>query len=454
MQSYSDSKASASPPKAHYGQRSMPNSQENIPITYSTSKPVQHGGFNKSFGDLGANGMAMNHLNVPGVSGLAFLPYGVNSLPMGPGNYQYPQSSASQGINAQQQQFYPIQNSAANYGAWAPYGSTGQSLPGYSNALYAPYPQVHGHSGSNPAVPQFGLPASQYHPQATYGYAPYIQVMPAAGPPTDTTPPNVKASMLNNNPGLSRRDSWSSSGSENAPLTPYAAQGWGYNNYNADHPIQAMEHSPPMGVQLPHGTEYQHHGLPQVHFQPSAMLLPNIGGKVARYGEVIPEQAAIEGLANSYPAIPTAVPAIFTSMKKTLQECFANPTHGTNVYIRGLAPDTTDEMLQAYATRFGRVNSHKSIIDNATGQCKGFGFARFETEEEARHCIAGFYIRQYEVGFARVSKYLLYVVPGTDIQKESFNARLKDLSDPDSTNLYVSNLPKEVNEAVSIPTFD
>lgn len=50
---------------------------------------------------------------------------------------------------------------------------------------------------------------------------------------------------------------------------------------------------------------------------------------------------------------------------------------------------------------------------------------------DSEKCIRGFYQLGYEVGFAR----------------ESFNARLKAEGDESSTNLYLSNLPKNLNEA-------
>lgn len=68
--------------------------------------------------------------------------------------------------------------------------------------------------------------------------------------------------------------------------------------------------------------------------------------------------------------IPHAVPAV--SSRKTLQESFDNPSGTTNVYIRGLHPDTTDSMLLAYASRFGRVETSKAMIDGQTGACKGY----------------------------------------------------------------------------------
>ncbi|KAK4227845.1 hypothetical protein QBC38DRAFT_443325 [Podospora fimiseda] len=133
------------------------------------------------------------------------------------------------------------------------------------------------------------------------------------------------------------------------------------------------------------------------------------------------------------PAIPEAVPAVFTppTHTKSIEQCLENRIHGNrNVYIRGLHPTTDDELLHRYASRFGKVEQSKAIIDTSTGACKGFGFAKFADVRDSEKCIRGFYHLGYEVGFAR----------------ESFNARLKAEGDEGSTNLYLSNLPKRLNE--------
>jgi hypothetical protein len=116
---------------------------------------------------------------------------------------------------------------------------------------------------------------------------------------------------------------------------------------------------------------------------------------------------------------------------RTLEQSLSNPIYGNrNVYIRGLHPNTDDDTLAAYAARFGRVETSKAIIDTSTGACKGFGFAKYYDVRDSEMCIRGFYKLGYEVGFAR----------------ESFNSRLKAKGDSSSTNLYVSNLPKDMNE--------
>ncbi|KAI1762911.1 hypothetical protein GGR53DRAFT_532083 [Hypoxylon sp. FL1150] len=138
-------------------------------------------------------------------------------------------------------------------------------------------------------------------------------------------------------------------------------------------------------------------------------------------------------LADLDPKIPAAIPAIFTDPKsmKTLEQSLENKMPGNrNVYIRGLHPTTDDTLLLKYTERFGKVETSKAIIDAPTGACKGFGFAKFYDVRDSERCIRGFFARGYEVGFAR----------------ESFNARLRRAGDDTSTNLYLSNLPKDYGE--------
>jgi hypothetical protein len=70
------------------------------------------------------------------------------------------------------------------------------------------------------------------------------------------------------------------------------------------------------------------------------------------------------------PAIPPAIPAPSSPMKP-LDRCLENKNGETNVYVRGLLPETTDQMLFDWAIRFGEILSSKSIIDHKNGLCKG-----------------------------------------------------------------------------------
>ncbi|KAK3688590.1 hypothetical protein B0T22DRAFT_158555 [Podospora appendiculata] len=162
---------------------------------------------------------------------------------------------------------------------------------------------------------------------------------------------------------------------------------------------------------------------------PEQVVVPGVAPKAPQ-----PIDEDLLALLKQDPAIPEAVPAVFTppTHTKSIEQCLENRINGNrNVYIRGLHPTTDDELLHKYASRFGKVEQSKAIIDTSTGACKGFGFAKFADVRDSEKCIRGFYHLGYEVGFAR----------------ESFNARLKAEGDDNSANLYLSNLPKRLTES-------
>lgn len=104
--------------------------------------------------------------------------------------------------------------------------------------------------------------------------------------------------------------------------------------------------------------------LPQVGPLPMPFqMLKTTNGYVFQDFDVLTQQD---------PAIPRAVPAMWTNPSElTLAKCLENREGITNVYIRGFLPETTDDMLHAYAVRFGKIERCKAIVDLDTGLCKG-----------------------------------------------------------------------------------
>ncbi|KAJ5584848.1 uncharacterized protein N7459_004648 [Penicillium hispanicum] len=140
----------------------------------------------------------------------------------------------------------------------------------------------------------------------------------------------------------------------------------------------------------------------------------------------------LEALTQQDPAIPRAVPAMWTNPSElTLAKCLENREGITNVYIRGFLPETTDELLHEYASRFGKIERCKAIVDLDTGLCKGFGFVQYYNFESCENCIRGFFYLGYQASFAQKSR----------------NSRLKDLEDRSSTNIYCTNIPIDWTEA-------
>lgn len=85
------------------------------------------------------------------------------------------------------------------------------------------------------------------------------------------------------------------------------------------------------------------------------------------------EMVNLDELTQRDPPIPRAVPALWTNQDElSLAKSLQNPEGITNIYIRGFMPDTTDEDLERWASRFGDIESCKAIIEQDTGKCKGF----------------------------------------------------------------------------------
>ncbi|OQD98156.1 hypothetical protein PENSOL_c010G10944 [Penicillium solitum] len=191
----------------------------------------------------------------------------------------------------------------------------------------------------------------------------------------------------------------------------------------------------------------------QIHYYPSALVSGMDGGSISgySYGGMVPSQLGslslplqmmktpngyvvqdLEALTQQDPAIPRAVPAMWTNPSElTLAKCLENREGITNVYIRGFLPETTDEKLHAYAARFGKIERCKAIVDLDTSLCKGFGFVQYYSFESCENCIRGFFYLGYQASFAQKSR----------------NSRLKDLEDKSSTNIYCTNIPIDWTEA-------
>lgn len=199
-----------------------------------------------------------------------------------------------------------------------------------------------------------------YMPQPSFpGYMPGYPVLPytpGRGPyyPDRQDPVIVSKEV----PGLeNRRGSYSTN--ESAPGTPFYG-----SMCSRDHSahVAVVDRSPLYSTPSPQNLQHAH-AAPIQAVKP--LPFKAIGNN---------NSSDLDALLFQHPAIPRAVPAVFTPPQnmRTLEQSLANQMQNNrNVYIRGLHPDTDDETLAAYATRFGKVETSKAIIDTATGACKG-----------------------------------------------------------------------------------
>jgi hypothetical protein len=203
----------------------------------------------------------------------------------------------------------------------------------------------------------YQTPQLPYLAQASYaGYVPgYHPLMPYASARAGYYPDRTEHHK--EVPGLeNRRGSYSTN--ESAPSTPYYGA-LSQREQGGTH-IAAVDRSVFGSTPSPQQLATQHTD------QHVSKPLPY---------KTIPINVDLDALLVQHPVIPRAVPAVFTPREnmRTLDQSLSNPIpNNRNVYIRGLHPNTDDETLAAYASRFGAVETSKAIIDTSTGACKGY----------------------------------------------------------------------------------
>lgn len=107
----------------------------------------------------------------------------------------------------------------------------------------------------------------------------------------------------------------------------------------------------------------------------------------------------------------------------------------TNLYIRGLTPNTTDKDLHSLCSPYGNIISTKAILDKETNKCRGYGFVDFEHPLSAENAVKSLISQGVQAQMAKC----------TDTNRNK-NAMSKS-SEHDPTNLYIANLPLNMTEA-------
>lgn len=188
----------------------------------------------------------------------------------------------------------------------------------------------------------------QYQQAAYHG-------MPSTGMPhTPRNNPWIQSHGVQQLPDLvaPRRSSWSSN-EEASPLTPQDA-------YQPT--VLISSHSPTTWNTTP---------------SPIQSQFP-YNQQIAKDSDGIPVYADFWAWTQQEPSIPPPVPAVHSGPdggRGSLDKILDNRNGTTNVYIRGLQPNTTDEMLERYGRRFGPIVSQKAIVEMSNPNlCKGCVF--------------------------------------------------------------------------------
>ncbi|NWH25461.1 RBMS1 protein, partial [Grus americana] len=125
------------------------------------------------------------------------------------------------------------------------------------------------------------------------------------------------------------------------------------------------------------------------------------------------------------PAHPMAPPSPSTTSSNNNSSSSSNSgwdqLSKTNLYIRALPPNTTDQDLVKLCQPYGKIVSTKAILDKTTNKCKGYGFVDFDSPAAAQKAVSA-------------------------LKASGVQAQMAKQQEQDPTNLYISNLPLSMDE--------
>ncbi|KAI9931773.1 Protein phosphatase PP2A regulatory subunit B [Aspergillus wentii] len=117
----------------------------------------------------------------------------------------------------------------------------------------------------------------------------------------------------------------------------------------------------------------------------------------------------------------------------------------TNIYVKNVDPEVTDEEFRELFEKFGDITS-ATLSRDQDGKSRGFGFVNFSTHESAQAAVE-------EVNEKEVKSQKLYVGRAQkkhereeELRKQYEAARLEKASKYQGVNLYVKNLTDDVDD--------
>ena len=117
----------------------------------------------------------------------------------------------------------------------------------------------------------------------------------------------------------------------------------------------------------------------------------------------------------------------------------------TNIYVKNLDPEVTqDEFVQLFE-QFGNVTSAVVQIDDE-GKSRGFGFVNFESHEEAQRAVESLHDTDFKGRKLFVSRAQKKAEREEELRKSYEQAKMEKLSKYQGVNLYIKNLEDDIDD--------
>ncbi|KAL6892858.1 polyadenylate binding protein [Trichoderma longibrachiatum] len=117
----------------------------------------------------------------------------------------------------------------------------------------------------------------------------------------------------------------------------------------------------------------------------------------------------------------------------------------TNVYVKNIAPDVTDEDFRQLFEKFGDVTS-SSLARDQEGKTRGFGFVNFTTHEAAYKAVEELNGKDFRGQDLYVGRAQKKHEREEELRKSYEAARLEKANKYQGVNLYIKNLDDDVDD--------
>ncbi|KAH8700494.1 polyadenylate-binding protein [Talaromyces proteolyticus] len=118
----------------------------------------------------------------------------------------------------------------------------------------------------------------------------------------------------------------------------------------------------------------------------------------------------------------------------------------TNVYVKNIDLDVTDEDFSELFARFGEITSATISRDNESGKSRGFGFVNYITHESAQAAVEELNDKDFQGQKLYVGRAQKKHEREEELRRQYEAARLEKASKYQGVNLYVKNLTDDIDD--------
>ncbi|KAF9306273.1 Protein phosphatase PP2A regulatory subunit B [Mortierella antarctica] len=117
----------------------------------------------------------------------------------------------------------------------------------------------------------------------------------------------------------------------------------------------------------------------------------------------------------------------------------------TNVYVKNLDTEATQDEVEALFTKFGPITSCVVSMDES-GRSKGFGFINFENHEDAKRAVDELHDSDFKGKTLFVTRAQKKGEREEELKKQYEQQKMEKLNKYQGVNLYVKNLDDEIDD--------